>query len=81
MTLYKFIRISSEKHKKYNSTASSTYQRNGTKFSIQYETGSLSGFLSVDTVQVVGFGVKLALIYVLVSKSFVHCVVLASMSF
>jgi len=40
-------------HKKYNSRRSSTYKRNGHKFSIAYGSGSLMGILSTD---IVGMG-------------------------
>ena len=42
----------------YNSTASSTYVKNGTAFSITYSDGSKnSGFLSVDTLGIGGISV------------------------
>jgi len=39
-------------HDKYDSTKSSTYAVNGTKFSIKYGSGACSGFMSQDTVTV-----------------------------
>lgn len=39
-------------HQKYDSSASSSYKANGTKFEIRYGSGSLSGFVSQDTMSI-----------------------------
>ena len=45
-------------HSKYDSSASSTYKKNGSSFEIKYGSGELSGFVSQDTVQIGDIKVK-----------------------
>jgi len=45
-------------HHKYTSERSTTYKKNGKKFAIRYGSGSLSGFLSEDVVNVGGINVE-----------------------
>ncbi|XP_030384324.1 lysosomal aspartic protease-like [Scaptodrosophila lebanonensis] len=49
--------VACQQHNQYNSGASSTYVPNGQNFSIQYGTGSVSGFLSTDTVTIAGLSI------------------------
>lgn len=49
-----FLDVACWLHHRYNSKKSSTYVQNGTLFSIRYGRGSLSGFISEDTVSVAG---------------------------
>jgi len=39
-------------HTKYDSSASSTYKKNGTSFDIRYGSGSVSGFISQDVLKI-----------------------------
>jgi len=45
-------------HSKYDSSESNTYKKNGTSFDIRYGSGSLSGFVSQDTLQIGDLKVK-----------------------
>jgi saccharopepsin len=45
-------------HRKYDADQSSTYQENGTDFSIRYGTGSLTGVISNDVVEIGGLVIE-----------------------
>jgi saccharopepsin len=45
-------------HTKYDSASSSTFKKNGTSFEIRYGSGSLSGFVSEDTMTIGDLKVK-----------------------
>ncbi|ORY58845.1 vacuolar protease A [Pseudomassariella vexata] len=45
-------------HSKYDSSASSTFKKNGSEFEIRYGSGSLSGFVSQDTVAIGDLKIK-----------------------
>ena len=50
--IYNFMHVDADNHSKYDSSASSTYLPNKNPYSIQYGSGSVSGFLSQDTAMV-----------------------------
>ncbi|KAL8909179.1 MAG: hypothetical protein Q9207_000353 [Kuettlingeria erythrocarpa] len=45
-------------HTKYDSSSSSTYKKNGSEFEIRYGSGSLSGYVSQDTMQIGDLKIK-----------------------
>jgi saccharopepsin len=45
-------------HSKYDHDGSSTYKKNGSEFAIQYGSGSLSGYVSEDTVRIGDLTIK-----------------------
>jgi len=45
-------------HTKYDSSSSSTYKKNGTSFEIRYGSGSLSGYVSEDTMSIGDLKIK-----------------------
>lgn len=53
-----WLNIACRTHRRYYDKKSSSYQKNGTEFAIQYGTGSLTGFISSDNVDMGGIIVK-----------------------
>ncbi|XP_002041705.2 lysosomal aspartic protease [Drosophila sechellia] len=49
--------VACQQHNQYNSSASSTFVSSGQNFSIQYGTGSVSGYLAMDTVTINGLAI------------------------
>ncbi|XP_033250008.1 lysosomal aspartic protease-like [Drosophila miranda] len=49
--------VACQQHNQYNASASSTYVANSQNFSIQYGTGSVTGYLATDTVTINGLAI------------------------
>ncbi|XP_017050132.1 lysosomal aspartic protease [Drosophila ficusphila] len=49
--------VACQQHNQYNASASSTYVASGQNFSIQYGTGSVTGYLAIDTVTINGLAI------------------------
>lgn len=45
-------------HQKYDSSSSSTYEKNGTEFGIRYGSGEVAGFISKDVLQIGDLKIK-----------------------
>lgn len=52
------LNIACRTHRRYKDSSSSTFQKNGTTFSIQYGTGSLTGYISKDNVKMGDMTIK-----------------------
>jgi len=57
-TQCKLTNIACLLHNKYDAKSSSSYQPDGQEFAIQYGSGSLSGFCSIDSVEIAGVWVQ-----------------------
>ncbi|KAH8282780.1 hypothetical protein KR054_009773 [Drosophila jambulina] len=49
--------VACQQHNQYNASASSTYVASGQNFSIEYGTGSVTGYLATDTVTINGLAI------------------------
>ncbi|XP_017075574.2 lysosomal aspartic protease [Drosophila eugracilis] len=49
--------VACQQHNQYNASASSTFVSSGQNFSIQYGTGSVTGYLAIDTVIINGLAI------------------------
>ena len=59
-------------HNRYDSKKSSTYKEDGTDFEIQYGSGSMSGFQSIDTCCVSTYSVTVDYVYQLELLKFLY---------
>ncbi|XP_037711125.1 lysosomal aspartic protease [Drosophila subpulchrella] len=49
--------VACQQHNQYNASSSSTFVSSGQNFSIQYGTGSVTGYLAIDTVTINGLAI------------------------